>query len=101
MTNTIKPGGWVKVKTGLTQAGRDVEATVSKGVFRFTGAALMDRNVPVEPGTRVRLTKLYGCPPPGTMGQWWIADADTGRFLAMVAYGSLKPDGKYLPRGAA
>jgi hypothetical protein len=87
----IKPGGWKKVKTGKRVGTREIEATVSKRVFTFTGAALIDREVGIEKGTQVRITQLYGCPPAGTMGQCYVAEAETPyTFLGMVSCGSLE-----------
>jgi len=48
------------------------------------------------PGTVVTLTpkgdrNIIGCPPQGTMGHVFISDAETGRFIGLVAKVSLKP----------
>ena len=43
------------------------------------------------PGQVVRVLKLPGAPPPNTMGQCHIEDANTHRFLGMVSTGSLQP----------
>ena len=91
----LKPGGWKTVKTGKFAGNREIEQTVSKGVFTYTGAALIDRETGIEPGTRVRLTKLYSAPAPGTMGHYYIVEADEPyAFLGMVAYGSLEKERK-------
>jgi hypothetical protein len=82
--SAVRAGGWTK----LGEAPR--QRTVSKREFTFTGAALLDRGVGIEPGSRVRLTRLHGCPPPGTMGQYHVADPETGELLGMVCAGSLE-----------
>ena len=104
-----KPGGFTKMKTGkrvggyqtrdregkkVSRGGRDIEATVSKNTFEYN-PSLMDRmsGPNIEPGRKVKIAKLHGAPGPGTMGQYHIADAETGEFLGMVTYGSLAKPG--------
>ena len=89
-----KPGGWTKIVTRPeARFQREIAVTVSKREFEFH-PSLMDRTLDIEPGRRVRIAKLHGTPPPGTMGQYHIADAETGEFLGMVTYGSLRTPGE-------
>lgn len=49
-------------------------------------SALMAR---ISAGDRVRVINLYGCPRANTMGHCHVADATTGRFIALVCCNSL------------
>lgn len=65
-----------------------------KATYRIK-AVLIDRqsaHVP-EDGTLVYKTQPYGCPRNGTMGQCYVADAETGRFIGMVSLNSLERAG--------
>jgi len=42
-------------------------------------------------GTLVVKTQPYGCPPNGTMGHCYIADAETEEFYGLVLENSLQP----------
>lgn len=57
-------------------------------LYRFH-PALMDRNVPCEDGTIVRVINLYGCPKANVMGQCYIEHLG-GEFIQMVCCGSLQ-----------
>jgi hypothetical protein len=57
---------------------------------------LMDKCSPASravEGQRVKVIKLHGCPPPGTMNHCHVADADTGEFLGLVHVNSLSREG--------
>jgi len=43
----------------------------------------------LKPGDTVRVVKLYGCPPPNTMGHCHINTMD-GQFAGLVRVGSLQ-----------
>ena len=43
----------------------------------------------VEPGDRVKVVRLPGCPPPNTMGMCHVAD-ENGKFAGMVCTNSLE-----------
>ena len=59
--------------------------------FRAACADLWDRRAYTpKDGTHVRMVQPYGCPRNRTMGQAYVADADTGAFLGMVAVASLR-----------
>ena len=53
---------------------------------------LLDRmaNLPINKGDIVRVTNLHGCPPANTMGQCYVADPETGRFIGLVCCNSLE-----------
>jgi len=63
-------------------------------LYRFERAGLLDAGSPIADGTLVYKTQPYGCPRNGTMGQCYVADAETGRFLRMVNEASLVRAGK-------
>ena len=44
-----------------------------------------------EAGTEVIKVQPYGCPPNGTMGHCYVADAATGAFYGLVLLNSLQP----------
>ncbi len=50
---------------------------------------LIDQAVKIAPGTLVKVINLPGSPKANTMGHCYVADADTGEFLAMVCTNSL------------
>jgi hypothetical protein len=50
---------------------------------------LIDHAVKIAPGTLVKVINLPGAPKANTMGHCYVADADTGEFLAMVCTNSL------------
>jgi hypothetical protein len=95
----LKAGGWTKIQVGegpsaLPGEGRKIMATVSKRTFIYE-PVLLDLTSPkadVERGDRVRLAKLHGAPPPGTMGQYHVARPGDGKLLGMVCAGSLTTD---------
>lgn len=64
-------------------------AAKRKRVYVFKAAGLLDLNTCVEEGQRVVKTQPYGCPKNGVMGQCYVADAETGKFLQMVNEASL------------
>lgn len=61
-------------------------------VYRFEAVGLdafaPHRGTPKE-GTLVVKTSPRGCPPNGTMGHCFVADAATGEFLGLVLVNSL------------
>lgn len=59
-------------------------------VFKAVGWDRFDRreNTP-EDGTLVVKTSPAGCPPNGTMGHCFVADAKTGEFIGLVMETSL------------
>jgi len=64
-------------------------------LVRYTGASLYDRFRPctgnnLQPGQIVRVCTLPSAPPPNTMGQCYVADPETGKFICMVSTGSLE-----------
>ncbi len=63
-----------------------------KTVFRFepVGMDVFDRraHTPAR-GTLVVKTSPAGCPPNGTMGHCFVADAETGEFIGLVLVNSL------------
>lgn len=65
-------------------------------VFEAAGMDIFDRRAytPTD-GTLVVKTQPYGCPKNGTMGQCYIADAETGKFIGMVSQKSLIPLSEY------
>jgi hypothetical protein len=46
-------------------------------------------NNTLKPGQIVKVTTLPGAPSPNTMGQCYVADPQTGRFICMVSTSSL------------
>lgn len=44
----------------------------------------------LQPGQVVKVVNLPGAPPANTMGQAYVADAETGKFICMVSTGSLE-----------
>ncbi len=42
-------------------------------------------------GAMLRVVRLNGCPPPGTMGHCHVNFADTGAFAGLVCCNSLQP----------
>jgi len=64
-------------------------AARNKRVFRVEPVLLDRMSSLVEGGELVYKTQPYGCPKNGTMGQCYVADARTGRFIGMVAENSL------------
>jgi hypothetical protein len=55
-------------------------------------AVLIDHFRPASKATegqRVRVVKLNGCPPPGTMNHCHVEDAESGEFLGLVCCNSL------------
>jgi len=47
-------------------------------------------------GTKVRVINLYGAPKANTMGQCYVADIETGKFLCMVSTSSLYLVSEYI-----
>ena len=47
-------------------------------------------NNTLKPGQIVKVTTLPGAPPPNAMGQAYVADPQTGKFICMVSTGSLQ-----------
>lgn len=97
----VSPGGWMKINIRPEKRyQRGVDATVSKKVFTYR-ASPMDRILGgvgpsnLADGQKVRLVKLHGAPKPGTMGQYHVADPDTGKLLGMVSGGSLTTKGRF------
>ena len=43
----------------------------------------------LTPGQTVEVINLHGAPPANTMGQCYVGDAVTGKFICMVSTGSL------------
>ena len=65
-------------------------------VFEAAGFDIFDRRAhKPKDGTLVVKTQPYGCPKNGTMGQCYIADAETGKFIGMVSQKSLIPLSEY------
>lgn len=65
-------------------------------VFEAAGMDIFDRRAHTpKDGTLVVKTQPYGCPKNGTMGQCYIADAETGKFIGMVSQKSLIPLSEY------
>lgn len=44
----------------------------------------------LKPGQVVRVINLPSAPPANTMGQCYVADPDTGKFICMVSTSSLE-----------
>jgi hypothetical protein len=63
---------------------------LGKKVFIYSpvGLDLWEHTTPAE-GTRVVKCQPYGCPPNGTMGHAFIADAATGEFIGLRLLNSL------------
>lgn len=60
-------------------------------IYEPVGLDLWDRRPHAPaPGTRVVKTKVPGCPPNGTMGHCYVADAETGAFYGLVLVNSLR-----------
>lgn len=58
--------------------------------FRRSGwDVMMPEHYSATDGQRVRVIQLPSAPPPNTMGQCHIEDAETGDFLGMVSTSSL------------
>lgn len=70
-------------------------ARVRKGaVYTFSASGydlVLTQHYDAVNGQRVRVIQLPGAPPPNTMGQCHIEDAETGAFLGMVSVQSLHP----------
>ena len=49
----------------------------------------IDGRTGLQPGDRVKVINLRGCPPANTMGQCYVGDPVTGKFIGMVATASL------------
>jgi hypothetical protein len=67
-------------------------ATVAPVVYEFRPAgfdAIDPRYTHPAAGTRVIKTQPVGCPPNGTMGHCFIADAESGKFYGLVSLRSL------------
>jgi hypothetical protein len=45
----------------------------------------------LQPGQIVRVISLPGAPKANTMGQCYVGDRETGKFICMVSTGSLEP----------
>jgi hypothetical protein len=45
----------------------------------------------LQPGQIVRVINLPGAPKANTMGQCYVGDRETGKFICMVSTGSLEP----------
>lgn len=89
----LEVGPYEKVSLGKHgPMQREIHATVSKRRFRFAPVQFdqMNPNPAILAGRTVRVTKLHGAPPPGTMGQYHVAD-EKGNLLGMVHGNSLKP----------
>ena len=51
---------------------------------------IYDARTDLKPGDKVRVVKLPGCPPPGTMGMCHVGDPVDGKFIGLVCVNSLK-----------
>lgn len=83
----LKTGGW-------KQMGESPSAkTVSKNTFTYDPVPMdrLDPHARLSKGDIVRVTRLHGAPPPGTMDQYHVAHHETGELLGMVSGNSLKP----------
>ena len=89
----LKIGGWRTDHFAETPSGRKTSTVVSKKVFTYDPVLIdrMENDIPA--GTKVRVTRLTGAPKPGTMGQYHVINAETGKFLGMVSGNSLKDEG--------
>lgn len=64
-------------------------------VYRFepVGLDIWDRRShQPERGARVVKTQPIGCPPNGTLGHCFVADAETGAFYGLVLIASLQKE---------
>jgi hypothetical protein len=55
------------------------------------GDCILTQHHRATKGQRVRVVRLHGCPPPGTMGQTHI-ESEAGEFLGMVYCNSLEDE---------
>jgi hypothetical protein len=58
--------------------------------FQPVGMDIYDSKSTAEPGQRVTVENMNGCPPANTMGHCHIVDAETGEFLGLVLCNSLQ-----------
>ncbi len=66
---------------------------LSKTVYTFkpVGMDVFDGSAYAPPaGTKVVKCQPHGCPPNGTMGHCYVADAETGKFYCLVLVASLE-----------
>lgn len=60
--------------------------------YKASGFDRFDPKAPGIPeGAVVRVVNLHGCPKANTMGQCYVADPESGRFIGMVDCHSLTP----------
>lgn len=59
--------------------------------YHAEGFDRFDPKCVIEPGAVVRVINLYGAPKANTMGQCYVADAQSGEFIGMVSTASLTP----------
>jgi hypothetical protein len=60
-------------------------------VYDPVGWDMFDPPYDCHLGDLLKVVKLPGCPPAGTMGHCHVAHADTGDFAGLVHVNSLKP----------
>jgi hypothetical protein len=96
---TNVPRSTIDMVSGPCYPSHEMEAyhmRVRNGqLVRYTGASVWDRFRPcagnnLQPGQLVRVCTLPGAPPPNTMGQAYVSDPETGKFLCMVSTSSLE-----------
>lgn len=63
----------------------------SKYVYNPAGFDIFDPKCHIEPGTIVKVGNLHGCPKANTMGQCYVFDVATDKFIGMVSTASLTP----------
>ncbi len=63
----------------------------SRYVYNPAGFDLFDPKTNLQPGTVVKVGNLPSAPPANTMGQCYVFDVATGKFIGMVSTASLSP----------
>jgi hypothetical protein len=58
-------------------------------VYNAVGFDVFDPKCVIAAETVVRVKNMRGCPPANTMGQCYVFDKDTDKFIGMVSTASL------------
>lgn len=64
-------------------------------VFNAVGFDITDPKCSIPAGTVVKVKNMHGCPPANTMGQCYVFDKDTDKFIGMVSTASLSKREKH------
>ena len=52
---------------------------------------VVDGRTPLKAGDWVKVIRVPGCPPPGTMGHCHVGNLESGKFIGLVCCNSLQP----------